>query len=131
LWRQKASWDRLLRKSGKADVDLRRVPDSGGYLCKHPGLCAVGEYELRGAVRDMARLAHVYAEATTPKVSVITGEAYGAAYIALAGKGANADVTLAWPSAVISALHPETAVALMYNDRITAEKEPYRGRSRV
>ncbi len=72
--------------------------------------------------RDAARLAHVYAEATTPKVSLVVGEAYGSAYIALAGKGANADVAYAWPGAVISPLKPETAVAFLYSDRITAEK---------
>lgn len=78
--------------------------------------------ELSGAVREMAKLAHVYAEATTPKVSVITGAAYGAAYIALAGKGANADIALAWPGAVISGMQPEAAVALLHGKEITAEK---------
>lgn len=73
-------------------------------------------------VRDAARLAHVYAEATTAKVSVIAGKAYGGAYIALAGKGANADIVYAWPGAVISPLKPETAVAFLYSDRITADK---------
>lgn len=72
--------------------------------------------------RDAARLAHIYAEATTAKVSVITGKAYGSAYIALAGKGANADISFAWPGAVISPLKPETAVAFLYSDRITADK---------
>ncbi len=72
--------------------------------------------------RDAAKLAHVYAEATTAKVSVVAGKAYGGAYIALAGKGANADMTFAWPGAVISPLKPETAVAFLYSDRITADK---------
>lgn len=85
-----------------------------------PGFKSSAEAELCGCVRDMARLAHVYAEATTAKVSIITGAAYGAAYIALAGRAANADYTVAWPSAVISALEPRTAVALLYSDRIAA-----------
>ncbi|WP_079987994.1 carboxyl transferase domain-containing protein [Anaerotruncus rubiinfantis] len=76
----------------------------------------------RGGVREVAKLAHVYAEATTPKIAVVVGKAYGSAYIALAGRGASADLTVAWPCATISALSPETAVAFMYGDRITADK---------
>lgn len=87
-----------------------------------PGIQSSAADELCGSVRDMARLAHVYAEATTAKVAVITGKAYGAAYIALAGRSANSDYTVAWPNAIISALEPRTAVALLHSDEITAEK---------
>lgn len=88
-------------------------------LVNSEGIESSAKSELSGSVREMAKLAHVYAEATTAKVAVITGKAYGAAYIALAGRSANADYTVAWPSAVISALAPSTAVALMYADKIT------------
>lgn len=90
-------------------------------LVNTEGFTASSKSELTGSVRRAAMLAHVYAEATCPKVSVVVGKAYGSAYIALAGKGANADVAVAWPSAVISPLKPEAAVAFMYNDRITKE----------
>lgn len=76
----------------------------------------------RGGVREVAKLAHVYAEATTPKVAVVVGKAYGSAYITLAGRAANADYTVAWPSATISALAPATAVAFLGGDRITKDK---------
>lgn len=89
-------------------------------LVNAPGFEVSAKDELCGAVRDMARLAHVYAEATTAKVAVITGKAYGAAYTALAGRAANSDYTVAWPAAEISALEPRTAVALLYSDKITA-----------
>jgi len=72
-------------------------------------------------VRESARLAHIYAEATTAKVAVITGDAYGAAYIALASRGANSDYTVAWPGATISALDPVAAVAFLYGERITKD----------
>lgn len=75
-----------------------------------------------GAVQFYAKLAHVYAEATTAKVAMVIGKAYGPAYIALAGKAANADLVFAWPNAAISALKPETAVSILYNDQITYEK---------
>ena len=73
-------------------------------------------------MREVAKLAHVYAEATTPKIAVICGAAYGSAYVALAGRGANADYAVAWPGAVISALSPATAVAFMEGDKITKDK---------
>lgn len=78
--------------------------------------------EAKGLVRAAARLAHVYAEATTAKVAVVTGKAYGPAFIALAGRSANADVVYAWPSAVISALDPKAAVAILRPDDVTAGK---------
>ena len=78
--------------------------------------------EARGLVRDAARLAQVYAESTTAKVAVVTGKAYGPAFIAMAGKSSGADLVLAWPSAVISALDPKTAVAILRADDISAAK---------
>ena len=87
------------------------------------GFEANGETELAGAIRESAKLAHVYAQATCVKVSVITGAAYGSAYIALAGTNAGADVTLAWPSAVISALEPKAAVAFAHGGEITADHD--------
>ncbi len=68
-------------------------------------------------VKKSAQLASAYAEATTAKISVITGKAYGPAYLALGSKNANADVTIAWPQAEISALAPATAVEFLWADR--------------
>lgn len=82
------------------------------------GFAADSETEAAGAVKSMAKLAHAYAEATTVKIAVITGKAYGSAYIALAGKSANADVTLALADAVISPLAPETAVEFLDHDSL-------------
>lgn len=67
-------------------------------------------------VRDMAKLANVYAEATTLKISIVTGKAYGAAMTAL-GSG-NADITYAYPDAVISPIAPVTAVEFLWHDRL-------------
>ncbi len=72
-------------------------------------------------VRDMAKLANSYAEATTLKISVVTGKAYGAAMSAL-GSG-NADVTYAYPDAVISPLAPETAVEFLWHDKLKGAKD--------
>ena len=73
------------------------------------------------ALTGAAKLLYAYAEATTAKVSVITGDAIGQAYVAMAGK-ANADMTYAWPGACISALTPDAAVQLLYADEMKAGK---------
>ncbi|MBE6886646.1 MAG: carboxyl transferase [Ruminococcaceae bacterium] len=67
-----------------------------------------------------AKLASAYAEATTPKLACVTGKAIGAAFSVLAGKGAGADLSLAFEDALISALPEVTAVEILYNDRIAA-----------
>ncbi len=87
------------------------------------GFAADDAAEASGAVKSMAKLAHAYAEATTAKISVVTGKAYGAAYIALAGKGANADLAYAAPEAVISPLDPVTAVEFMQHDDLKGAED--------
>lgn len=65
------------------------------------------------SLSSAAKLASAYAEATTIKISVITGKAVGSAYIALAGTGANADVVYALPNAIISPVNVEAAAFIM------------------
>ena len=74
-------------------------------------------------VREAAKLASVYAEATTAKIGILTGKAFGPAYIALGSKNSNADVTIAWPQAQVSALVPETAVEFLWEDRFKGTKD--------
>ena len=69
------------------------------------------------------KLTSAYATATCPKISLITGQSIGTAYIILAGKGANADLTLAWDNAVTSPLDVDSAVAFLYNDRLSAGED--------
>lgn len=76
------------------------------------------EAETNGSLRDMTKIAFAYAEATTAKISIIVGNAYGSAYMALAGKGADADLTYAYPNAVISAVDPLTAVEFFKHDEL-------------
>ena len=91
-------------------------------LVNTSGFKASAQAELAGSLRASARMAHIYAQATCPKIAVVVGQAYGPAYIAMAGRNSGSDITLAWPSAVISALEPETAVSILWNDKITQEK---------
>lgn len=68
-------------------------------------------------IRAAADLTYAYAEATTPKVAVITGSAVGAAYVAMGGK-AVADLTYAWPQAMISPLTKEAAVQTLDSEKL-------------
>ena len=88
---------------------------------------AAGFQSLKGA----AKVSHAYAEATTAKVTVIVGKAYGPVSIAAAGKSAGADVVLAWPEAVISPVAPATAVHVLWKDRLAEMKNPAEDRERL
>ncbi|MDD6174839.1 MAG: carboxyl transferase domain-containing protein [Firmicutes bacterium] len=83
------------------------------------------------SLREASMLSHAYAEATTAKISIVTGAAYGSAFIAMAGRAANADLTVAWPSAVISALEPKAAVAILCEDQLAAMTDPKTQRDEI
>ncbi len=74
--------------------------------------------ESAGGVRDFAVLAGSYAEATTAKITVITGAAYGAVYTCFAGEAAGCDAVFALEGSSIAALRPDTAVQFLMADRL-------------
>lgn len=76
------------------------------------------------SIREASMLAHAYAEATTPKMAVITGAAYGAAYVSMAGASSGSDYVVAWPTAVISPLAPETIATVLYSEQLAGSKNP-------
>lgn len=76
-----------------------------------------------GSLRAMASLCGAYAEATTIKIAVIAGQACGAAFSAIAGKGAGSDVTLAWEDAVIAPMKPESAVEFLWHDKLKGARD--------
>ena len=82
------------------------------------GFAASSEAEQTGSIQAMTRLAACYAEATTIKLSVVTGNAVGAAFTALAGAACGADFTYAWDQAVISPMAPLTAVEFLWHDKL-------------
>ena len=71
-----------------------------------------------GSLRAITQLCGAYAEATTVKISVITGLACGAAFSAIAGRGAGSDLVFAWNDAVIAPLKPEAAVEFLWHDKL-------------
>ena len=85
------------------------------------GFVATFESEKRIA-KESARLTAAFAEATVPKVNVITGDAYGSAYIIMNSKAIGADVVYAWPSATIGITDPKVAAEIMYDAATDEEK---------
>lgn len=88
-----------------------------------------------GCIKGAAKLTSAYAEATAAKITVITGNAYGAVYIAAAGTGAAADMTYAWTGASISALAPEAAAVVMLGDdfggQLKGSKDPQADKAKL
>ena len=73
-------------------------------------------------IKAYGALSAAYANATCAKITVVTGNAYGAAFTLLGSRAQGADLALALSGACIGAMEPAAAVAFLYNDRITAEK---------
>ncbi|MBR1686003.1 MAG: methylmalonyl-CoA carboxyltransferase [Clostridia bacterium] len=92
-------------------------------LINSKGVQVPGAKQQSWTMITLSQLLYAYAEATTAKVTIVTGNAIGQAYIAMGGK-ANADVTYAWPDAVISALTPEAAVQVLYEEELKNDKKP-------
>ena len=78
------------------------------------GFKASAENDKTGGIKSAAKLAHVLAEATTAKVSVITGDAIGSVFSTFCSKNGGSDMSYAWDGAVISALPVNAAATLVY-----------------
>ncbi len=70
--------------------------------------------------KALAKLTNAYADATVPKVTVITDKAYGTAYTVMNSKAIGADMVYAWPDSVIGTMDPEMAVKIMYDEELAA-----------
>ncbi|MBK6871733.1 MAG: acyl-CoA carboxylase subunit beta [Kineosporiaceae bacterium] len=79
-----------------------------------PGFLPGTDQEWNGIIRRGAKLIYAYAEATVPKVTIITRKAYGGAYDVMGSKHLGADVNLAWPSAQIAVMGAQGAVNILY-----------------
>ncbi len=115
---------RFVRTCDAFNVPLLTLVDVPGFL---PG---VGQ-EHGGIIRHGAKLLYAYAEATVPKVTVITRKAYGGAYDVMSSKHIRGDVNLAWPSARIAVMGVEGAVNIIFRDTIARASEPAAERVRL
>jgi propionyl-CoA carboxylase beta chain len=85
-----------------------------------PGFLPGAAQEFGGIIRHGAKLLYAYAEATVPKVTVITRKAYGGAYCVMGSKHLRTDVNFAWPSAEIAVMGPQGAVNIVYRRELAA-----------
>jgi propionyl-CoA carboxylase beta chain len=115
---------RFVRFCDAFNVPLLTFVDVAGFL---PG---TGQ-EWGGVVKHGAKLLYAFAEATVPKVTVITRRAYGGAYAVMASKHLRADVNLAWPTAEVAVMAPEGAVNIVFRKEIQAAKDPVAERARL
>ncbi len=99
-----------------------------------PGFLPGTSQEFNGIIKHGAKLLFAYAEATVPKVTVITRKAYGGAYDVMSSKHLRGDVNFAWPSAEIAVMGPKGAVEIIFRgdigdaDKIAKRTEEYRTR---
>ena len=97
-----------------------------------PGFLPGTAQEYGGIIKHGAKLLFAYAEATVPKVTVITRKAYGGAYDVMASKHLRGDVNYAWPQAEIAVMGPKGAVEIIFREdrddeeKIEARTEEYR-----
>ena len=98
---------RFVRFCDAFNIPLITFEDVPGFL---PGT----QQEYGGIIRHGAKLLYAFAEATVPKITVITRKAYGGAYCVMASKHIRTDVNYAWPTAEIAVMGPEGAVNIVY-----------------
>jgi propionyl-CoA carboxylase beta chain len=104
---------RFVRFCDAFNIPLVTFEDVPGFL---PG---TGQ-EYGGIIRHGAKLLYAFAEATVPKVTVITRKAYGGAYCVMSSKHIRTDVNYAWPQAEIAVMGPEGAVGVLYRKELAA-----------
>jgi propionyl-CoA carboxylase beta chain len=89
-----------------------------------PGFLPGTGQEWGGIIRRGAKLIYAYAEATVPKITVITRKAYGGAYDVMGSKHLGGDVNLAWPTAQIAVMGAQGAVNILYRRELAAAADP-------
>jgi acetyl-CoA/propionyl-CoA carboxylase carboxyl transferase subunit len=111
---EKAS--RFVRMCDSQGVPVLVIVDVPGYL---PG---VGQ-EWNGVVRRGAKLLHAFADASVPRVTLVTRKSYGGAYIAMNSRSLGATAVFAWPDAEIAVMSPEAAVGVLHRKQLAAAAE--------
>ena len=108
---------RFVRFCDAFNIPLVTLEDVPGFL---PGT----QQEFGGIIRHGAKLLFAFAEATVPKVTVVTRKAYGGAYCVMSSKHIRTDVNFAWPSAEIAVMGPEGAVNILYKRELAEADDP-------
>jgi propionyl-CoA carboxylase beta chain len=112
---------RFVRFCDCFNIPLVVFEDVPGFL---PGV----RQEHGGIIRHGAKLLYAFAEATVPKITVITRKAYGGAYCVMASKHIRTDLNFAWPTAEIAVMGAEGAVGVLYRREIAEASDPLAAR---
>jgi len=89
-----------------------------------PGFLPGTDQEWDGIIRRGAKLIYAYAEATVPKLTVVTRKAYGGAYVVMGSKHLRADLNLAWPTGEIAVMGAQGAVNILYRKELAGAADP-------
>jgi propionyl-CoA carboxylase beta chain len=108
---------RFVRFCDAFNIPLVTFEDVPGFL---PGT----DQEWGGIIRQGAKLLYAYAEATVPKITIITRKAYGGAYCVMASKHIRTDINYAYPSGEIAVMGPEGAVNILYRKELSEAADP-------
>ena len=108
---------RFVRFCDCFNIPLITFVDVPGYM---PGT----DQEFGGIIRHGAKFLYAYAEATVPKIGVITRKAYGGAYVVMSSRGLRGDINYAWPTAEIAVMGPEGAVNIVFRGELAAAENP-------
>ena len=115
---------RFVRTCDAFNVPLVTFVDVPGFL---PGTAQ----EWGGIIRHGAKLLYAFAEATVPKLTVITRKAYGGAYDVMSSKHIRADVNVAWPTAEVAVMGPEGAVNIVFRHELEGVDDPAERRAEL
>ena len=108
---------RFVRFCDAFNIPLVTFVDVPGFL---PGT----DQEYGGIIVHGAKLLYAFAEATVPKITIITRKAYGGAYDVMSSKHIRADINVAWPTAEIAVMGAESAVKTIFKRELAAAKDP-------
>ncbi len=96
-----------------------------------PGFLPGTSQEYDGIIRHGAKLLYAYAEATVPKVTIVTRKAYGGGYIVMSSKHLSADINLAYPTGEIAVMGPEGAINIVFRDLLQKAADPAKARDEM
>ncbi|MDO4245475.1 MAG: acyl-CoA carboxylase subunit beta [Deinococcus sp.] len=108
---------RFIRTCDCYNVPILTLVDVSGFL---PGV----QQEYGGIIRHGAKMLYAYAEASVPKVTLITRKSYGGAYLAMNSRDMGADVVYAWPTATVAVMGAEGAANIVYRKEIKESENP-------
>ncbi len=113
---------RFVRFCDAFNIPLITFEDVPGFL---PGTAQ----EYGGIIKHGAKLLYAFAEATVPKITVITRKSYGGAYCVMSSKHIRTDLNFAWPTAEIAVMGPEGAVNILYRNELKTAQDPAKFRA--